>query len=94
MLTLRILKRTPLGSASLDSFEEEFAEVDVEDWWTVEEDQMESTPPSRRVPSTSEWSEAPWDDAQWDESMFGDDGQQPEAPLDEKTELDYWESEP
>ncbi|USR93229.1 PAS domain S-box protein [Phormidium yuhuli AB48] len=93
-VNLKDFEADPLGSASLDSFEEEFAEVDVEDWWTVEEDQMESTPPSRRVPSTSEWSEAPWDDAQWDESMFGDDGQQPEAPLDEKTELDYWESEP
>lgn len=93
-VNLKDFEPEPLASASLDAFEDEFAEVDVEDWWGLEDDETESPKPSLPVQSSSDWSEAPWDETQWDESMFGDDGQKSEPPLDEETELDYWESEP
>ncbi|WP_159790619.1 PAS domain-containing sensor histidine kinase [Sodalinema gerasimenkoae] len=93
-VNLKDFEPEPLASASLEAFDDEFAEVDVEDWWSLEDDEMEAATPSLPVQSSSDWGEAPWDETQWDESMFGDDGQEQEPPLDEETELDYWESEP
>ncbi|MCC5896755.1 MAG: PAS domain S-box protein [Phormidium sp. BM_Day4_Bin.17] len=93
-VNLKDFEPEPGSSGSLEAFEDEFAEVDVEDWWNLEDDEMEAATPSLPVQSSSEWGEAPWDETQWDESMFGDDGQEQEPPLDEETELDYWESEP
>ncbi|TVR09689.1 MAG: PAS domain S-box protein [Phormidium sp. GEM2.Bin31] len=97
-VNLKDFEPEPGSSRSLDAFEEafeeEFTEVNVEDWWSLEEDETEAATPSLPVQSSSDWSEAPWDETQWDESMFGDDGQESEPSLNEETELDYWESEP
>jgi PAS domain S-box-containing protein len=89
------------SSAMLDEFDDGFGDRDSDNWWTwdqqmpAESATTASTPPtSTPLPESSGWSEAPWDEEQWDETMFGDDGQEPETPLDEETELDYWESEP
>jgi hypothetical protein len=89
------------ASAMLDDLDDGFGDPESDNWWTwdhqmpVESATTASTPPtSTPVQESSQWSEAPWDEEQWDETMFGDDGQEPETPLDEETQLDYWESEP
>ena len=89
------------SSAALEELDDGFGDLASENWWDwdnappAESATTASTPPrSTPLRESSGWSEAPWDEEQWDETMFGDDGQEPETPLDEETELDYWESEP
>ncbi|MFO8038775.1 MAG: PAS domain S-box protein [Sodalinema sp.] len=90
------------SSATLEELDDGFGDQEADHWWNWDNDLPQepatttstTTSMSTPVGSSSQWTEAPWNEEEWDESMFGDDGQAPEDPFPEETELDYWESEP